>query len=148
MHQVYWWMSLGFDNNMFFLSASGLTRHQASCLEPPSELSRSISFSCPSCGRKFGQKRYMEQHIGGKKCEQRKTFIERTTYFTLVLTGSPSSSHSTTRNMSTVSEMVSSCILSSNMTLITYTTSEMLSRSYRILGFIKHVWLAFTEYLS
>ena len=65
-------------------------------------------FSCPSCNRNFGQKKYLDQHMGGKKCEQRKTFLERTASFTLALTGSPASAHSsyTSTGISLSGEMV------------------------------------------
>ena len=79
-------------------SASGLTRHQSKCSEAPittgTSTLRAMVFPCPLCSRNFGQKRYLDKHMGGKKCEQRKAFLEKTASFSLALTGSPSSVHS------------------------------------------------------
>ena len=82
------------------ISASGLTRHKSSCLgASSSSSSRSLTFTCPSCQKTFGQKRYLDQHLGGKKCEQRRGFLERTAFFTLALTASPGTA-SMTRTLS------------------------------------------------
>ena len=52
------------------------------------------------CLRTFNEERYLKQHIGGKKCEQRRAFLEKTSSFTLALSESPAS----IRNLSTASE--------------------------------------------
>ena len=74
------------------------------CSDLPSETTSSLSFSCPSCHRKFGQKQYLDQHIGGKKCGQRRNFLERTacsSAFSLALSSSPGSvSRTLTRTLS------------------------------------------------
>ena len=91
-------------------SASGLSRHKSNCKggDPSKSLSRS-SIVCPSCNKTFGEKRYLEQHIGGKKCQQRKEFLQKTASFTLALTDSPSSAATNAKRTlsSTDGELVS-----------------------------------------
>ena len=102
---------------LFFLSCSlsGLSRHKEVCTRPSSDTSKSLMFTCGECQRTFGEERYLKQHTGGKKCQQRRQFLERTASFSLALTESPGSvrlnatssvrSFSTSSVLSSTSEM-------------------------------------------
>ena len=74
----------------FFRSKYGLTKHIENCSRP-ADVSKSVGFPCPVCQKVFGEERYLKQHQGGKKCETRRAFLEKTASFTLALTDSPGS---------------------------------------------------------
>lgn len=80
---------------ILFCSLSGLTRHKDVCDGQPSLVAgKALVFTCTACQRTFNERRYLKQHMGGKKCERRKEFLQKTASFTLALTASPSSSRS------------------------------------------------------
>ena len=50
-----------------------------------------MMYSCTNCDQKFAETKYLNQHIGGKRCYQRKEYLQKTSSFTLALSASPSS---------------------------------------------------------
>ena len=83
-----------FFNNYF--SASGLSKHKTSCTGDTS--TRSVSYSCPDCQKKFSLPRYLEQHKGSKACTQRMEYLNKTASFTLALSSSSVSEKATVSN--------------------------------------------------
>lgn len=70
-----------------------MTKHREKCSGVGLEASVTISlqFTCLLCQRSFGEERYLKQHVGGRKCVQRRNLLEKTASFTLALTESPAS---------------------------------------------------------
>ena len=84
-------LALGFVLSVYCVcSLSGLQRHKSSCTGVGPSVDRTVEYSCNDCQRTFGEKRYLTQHIGGRKCQQRKELLTKSTSFTLALTASPS----------------------------------------------------------
>ena len=52
--------------------------------------------------RHLEKKRYLTQHIGGRKCQQRKELLTKSTSFTLALSASPGTLQNTAPNDTTV----------------------------------------------
>ena len=77
----------------FVFSNYGLTKHIERCdgVGIEQTATRTLQFTCSLCQRSFGEERYLKQHVGGRKCVQRKNLLERTASFTLALTESPAS---------------------------------------------------------
>ena len=76
--------------NFPLFSKYGLTRHKASCTQTaPTSTPGSLVFTCDSCKRTFGERRYLLQHVGSKRCISRKQVLDKTASFTLALTESP-----------------------------------------------------------
>ena len=68
-----------FDHNNLFSSQSGYTRHKASCdadVSANCDRTSQLLFTCNDCGKSFGEKRYLIQHMGSKKCVKRKAYLE------------------------------------------------------------------------
>ena len=96
---------------MSFCSSYGLTKHKESCNRPFLETSSgNLVFTCPECKRTFGERRYLLQHVGSKKCSTRKEILDRTASLSLALTESASST-STTVQVSLVSMLSLKLIL-------------------------------------
>ena len=74
-----------------FSSKYGLTKHKESCTRPVMTATSAIVFTCEECKRTFGEKRYLLQHIGSKRCSSRKEILDNTVSFSLALTESPAS---------------------------------------------------------
>ena len=124
------------SHDCFVSSVSGLTRHKEVCTRPSSSVSKVMVFTCTACQRTFNEERYPKQHAGGKKCERRREFLEKTSSFSLALTASPASvrssvsgtDHSTSSNSvnTTSSDIDKVCIISSGFQLFNvYCTGSM-----------------------